>query len=1139
MFVKPLYRCIGWCVLWLCSLGGLYGQSSSVLSEGTWYKLSVSARGIYAINAAWLQSAGFSPTAIDPRRVQLYGWYESGMLPQANANEVPTDLVEQPTYMIGGEDGRWDEQDMMIFYGRGKDQYEYDSQKGIYRYEGNIFTDEIYYFLRIDGVASRPISEVSNLTTPPSAVLTDYDVWHVHEEEKVNLLNSGRQWFGTYFSNASPTHTYSVPFAVPAGGNVRILSNTMGSSAQGSCQFTLYVEDTPIGTHTHSPISLIPYSQIGYNDTQVFAFTANGLDAGGWKLRYEFSGAKSATGYHDYFFAQAVVPLRYPEGVFFFRNQKARSGKPMRYEVTLANSATDLWVLTPTEPKRQGHVRQNQNISFVAATDTITEYVLFNRATLPQPKGLGAVPNQNLHGQEVPHLLIVTAEPFLADAQRLAAFRREYDQMEVVVAKLQDVYHEFSAAVPDFTAIRNYARYLYRLRPDKFKYLLLIGDATYDYKNTDAKKSNYVPTYQSRESLLPTATYCSDDYYGFLEEHEGVWGERPLEEHTLDIGIGRLPVRTPAQAEVVVNKIIRYATASPLGAWRTRLYFVADDGDHNLHHEDTQTLVNYLDTAYAAYASIPFYLDDYPQDYTSLGQHSPVAEAALHERIHQGAFVINFSGHGNPSEWTAESILNSEGIATWKNIDRLPLFVTATCEFGRYDIAERASAGEALLYHPDGGGIALLTTARPVYADANFVIDSAFTRALFPLTKEKKRPRLGDIMRRTKNGALFGVGNRSFTLLGDPSLQLLYPKHQLRITHLNGTPVDTFTDTLRALDKVHITGVAENIHGEFLADYQAEALLSVYDKPVWLKTLGDQNEAFVYPSRSSLLFRGKVSVQDGRFSAQYIMPRSISYRKGRFVMRLYAQSASRAEADAQGARANLYLSGTNPHPPVDKTPPQINAYLNTASFQNGNQIDPLPTLYIELSDENGIKLTDTGLGRAIGFILDNEKKVALSEYYVAELDTYVRGHIVYQLPNALHVGRHEIQIEAWDTYDNKATYHMEFEVTAYTKVKLSEVSLYPNPIRTAAHLYCAFRHDKYDHTLRVTLTLYTAFGESVGSRSWRVSGTHGYVSGLSWNFCQEINPCVREGAYLYRLEVQDEQIPNAYGHTSGQLIIRE
>ena len=215
----------------------------------------------------------------------------------------------------------------------------------------------------------------------------------------------------------------------------------------------------------------------------------------------------------------------------------------LQYQVSTERAPSALWELShAAEPQQLSFSQEGSTLSFLYQNedpDRLPEFALFSDSDVQRPHYFRAVANQS--PPQRADMLIVSAESLLSEARRLAEFHREHDGMQVEVISTQQLYLEASAGRPDPTAIRNYTHRLYST--GQLKHLLLFGAASFDYKQILERTATHVPTYQSESSLNPTTTYGSDDYFGFLEQSEGRWLESPAEDHTIDIGIGRLPAR--------------------------------------------------------------------------------------------------------------------------------------------------------------------------------------------------------------------------------------------------------------------------------------------------------------------------------------------------------------------------------------------------------------------------------------------------------------------------------------------------------------------------------------------------------------------------------------------------------------------
>ena len=1114
------------CLL-LCTILWLQAQNStSLLSTGKWFRIATTEKGIYKVDVSILQQAGIDPTGIDPREVQIYG-QPGGMLPQSLSVPYPQSLQPHDSYLEHNGNDQWESNEFLLFYAESPDSYTYSSTDQLYYYQKNLYSDTLYYFLALKGEKGSRISTATSPNNTPSAIIQQFDAYYAYEKEKRNLLRSGRKWYGEELSSTNPQLSFEVPIRPVVGTEIVVHSEAVGRCTS-SCELEIRLDENLLGSHNFSPIREGLYERIGWHDSQTLRQSASSS----LSLQYAFGGGDTRSeAYLDHFFVQLKAQLTYDtQGPLFFRHSRASSEDLLSYEVSTSRTPFALWeVSNAARIEKLPFQLQESRLSFLYQnrSDTLPEFVLFSMEDTRSPHYIRSVVNQSPSSEA--ELLIVSAEELISQAERLATLHREEDGMKVEVISTRQLYLEASSGRSDPSAIRNYVARLYR--KGDLKYLLLFGAATFDYKGILNKTRTQVPVYQSRSSLDPITTYASDDYFGFLEESEGSWKESPPEDHSMDIGVGRLPARSLREATIMVDKITYYLReASTLGDWRQKIYFVADDGDNNLHHNDIEKISAHIDNLAPTFQARKLYLDNYPQVQEGARQSSPAASSALDKIVHEGTLVVNFSGHGNTSVWTAESLLSESQIKRWRNLDRLPLFITATCDFGRHDDPLFPSSGELILKHPTGGGIALLSTARPVRSDANFKLNNALIQALFDRSSGDY-PRLGDIQRNTKNNSLLGVGNRSFTLLGDPALRLNYPKHQVHITKINDTALDLFTDTLQAGSKVTLEGEVRNQEDELLSNYKGRLNIIVYDKSSSVRTLGDENPPFSYMRRNSLLFQGSVSVKEGLFRAIYLIPQSISYRKGKGSMFFYLRPEEGTE-DAAGGLSEIYVGGPVATTEVDKEGPNVEAYFNEKLLTDGLRVGPQPELRLTLSDPQGIKLSHSGLSKNLSVTIDNQSPVLLSYLYRSNLDSYQEGEIHYTI-GKLSDGKHRIHIQAWDNYDNLTEYIKYFYTSTDTPIDLSYVTTYPNPSR--GRTFFSFAHDKGNHSLWINLRIIDLEGRHVVKKNWLTFGTsNSKVVTLAWDLINEAH--LRVGTYVYQLDVLDQE-DGTRGRAVGKLIV--
>ena len=444
-------------------------------------------------------------------------------------------------------------------------------------------------------------------------------------------------------------------------------------------------------------------------------------------------------------------------------------------------------------------------------------HLLPGNALIPLIKP-AAIPNQNLHSSEPADMIIVTHPLFRAYAEKLADIHLNNSGLISQVVTPEQVYNEFSGGIPDIAAIRNFVRMKYQKQKGSnhpLKYLLLFGDGSYENKTLPPNNPNFIPTYQSQNSNVIVSSFTSDDFYGLLEDGEGE------ADGTEDIGIGRLPVSDTIQAGIILSKIKRYLDPANMGEWKNVICITADDEDGNTHMSDAEGLASILKDSVPSFNVEKIYLDAFRQTTTVNGQSYPDVNKAINDRINSGCLIFNYIGHGNENGLAHERVVKTEDINSWKNNGKLPLFITATCEFSRFDDIEiniitremtgKTSAGEMVLLNKDGGGIALMSTTRVVYSAPNYFLNRNIFNCAFDRDESGNTLRLGDIIRIAKNNSGSGPNKRNFTLLGDPALKLAYPWHGKVITDsINNVSVSDNIDSLKALSLVTVAGHIED-----------------------------------------------------------------------------------------------------------------------------------------------------------------------------------------------------------------------------------------------------------------------------------------------------------------------------------------
>ncbi len=1113
---------------------------TSQLADGDIYKIAVTKRGVHKIDYNFLKNElGLAPEQVDPRKIQILGM-GGGMLPEANDIERYEDLEPCAIYLKGQEDGSFDPGDYILFYAQAAGVWTYDEEQNFFRFQTNLYDTKNYYFLKI---GSEDGLRIPTQTASPGSYVTDsYDDYAHHEEELFNLLNSpghqgsGRYWFGEYFYIQ---REYNFSFDLSG----RITSDTVffeAKLAARSSTTSSFKVKHGSSVFSSSSINAVNISSVDnqYAETKVlkgfFFSQVNPLDI---TVEYPLNASGSNEGWLDYLTLNARRKLQMNGAQMNFRDKLCRFYPSTSFTLSGAGAGVRVWdVSNPLKPiEYAGSLSANGMSVHVPNNFQIPELVAFDESQdLLQPQAIGKLDNQNLHGISGADMLIIYHKTFRAQAQQLAEFRRDQGlQVELVDVEL--IFNEFSSGRQDPTAIRDFVRMLYQRDP-QFRYLLLFGDSSFDFRDIAGLGSHFVPTYETGNSLHPIYSYPSDDYYALLDENEGgnLFGG-------LDIAIGRLPVQNAQQAQDVVDKIIHYESSpQALGDWRQRALFIADDEDSGIHMRDCDSIANKVLELFPFLNTDKLYVDAYEQVATSFGQRVPSLEKALNDRIFQGVLTVTYLGHGGWRGWAQERILQTPQITSWENYDKLPLFITATCSFAGFDDPQNTTAGELILFTPRGGGSALFTTVRPVFASQNETLTRAAMISLYQRPDGLARP-LGMILMDAKNNSgASGTNSRKFLLLGDPAMRLALPAYQVLTTSINGQGISLEADTLSALEQITISGEVHDLNGNLLNDFNGVLYPSVYDKKKTYQTLGQDNTPVRnYTLQKNLLFRGKVSVQNGLFSFSFVAPKDIDYSYGPGKISYYA--ADEKGEDAGGYFEDFIVGGINPNAVNDDQGPEVEVYMNTEDFVFGGLTGPDPILLVKLQDDLGINVVGNSPGHDLTATLDEDDQntYLLNDFYEAELDDPTRGSLRYPLQE-LEAGPHSITIKAWDLANNSAEGYTEFIVADNGEIALKHVLNYPNPFINSTCFQ--FEHNMEGQEMDVQVDIYTISGRLVKSLRQKIYSQSSRLSNencLSWDGTDEFGSPLAKGVYLYKVKVRvnDLELQDLKGESDFEKLV--
>ena len=768
------------------------------------------------------------------------------------------------------------------------------------------------------------------------------------------------------------------------------------------------------------------------------------------------------------------------------------------------------------------------------------------------------IANQDLHadGQADLVIIIPASRTLLKQAQRLKELHESHDGMRVNIVAADQLYNEFSSGTPDANAYRRYLRMLQdraATEADMPKYLLLFGDCVWDNRmlTADCKRfdpDDYLLVYESENSFSETVCYAGDSWMGILAEGAGSDARRELQ----DVGVGRFPVTTVAEAKIMVDKTINYSKNQNGGAWQNTIMFMGDDGNDNIHMKDVDSVANSVGRDYPNFLIKKVMWDAYNRESSATGNTYPEVSKIIRQQQANGALVMDYGGHGNATLISHESVLGLSDFSESRT-SNLPLWVTAACDIMPFD-GVTETIGEAAVLNEKGGAVAFYGTARTVFTSANKYINHAFMKRVLSL-QDGKPIALGEAHRLAQNDVMLGTNryptptredpnktspeqdntenHLQYSLLGDPALSLNLPTAQVVVDEIDGVAVGSGTmPTVKAGSvikmKGHVAGV-EGFNGVVTAtvrDTQEEITCKLNN------TSGDGAEvAFKYLDRTKTLYHGSDSIRNGQFELTFAVPKDINYADGQGMINLYALNTDKT-IRANGS-CDQFIVGGSAEAKNDSVGPSIYCYLNSPSFVDGGNVNSTPYFVAEIKDKDGINAAGSGIGHDLQLVIDGDmaKTYTLNNNFSYDFGTYTSGSTFYSIPE-LEEGPHRLQFRAWDIQNNSSTAVLHFNVVKGLRPQLFNIGVTNNPARTSTTFIIS--HDRMESNMDVVIELFDAAGRQM----WRhaesgVSATGNYT--VDWDLSVDGGRPLQTGVYLYRVKVSSEG--SSYVSKTKKLIV--
>ena len=1086
----------------------------SVLSSGEIYRFALNKTGVHKLTYSDLQSMGVPMGSLNIRTISIYG--NGGFqLPENTSVEVPDDLQEVPVKVVDrNNNGIFDADDYLLFYARGIVEWKMESTSR-FTHTLNIYSDYAYYFVKTGQAPARVVTSLPSVTAAPTHQISSYRYHGLLEEDLISPTGVGRLWFKDAFDAiTSRTYTFSLPEKV-SGSEVE-LTLCLAASSPSYSSFFSYVADG--GVLESAGFS----SGNGQRKTARYRIKPS---SSSFTLTLDYSKpSNTSKGWLDYIEVFADCRLKQTSSQIDFRCP-ASVGEGNVTEYLLETKGTSPVVWDVTDPFNCQEVQTTNNgdgtISFRLPSDKLHEFVSFYGSNLHSVVPLGRVNHQDLHSLEPVDLVIVTHPSFLSAAEQLAQFRRTNDRMRVAVVTTSQVYNEFSSGAQDISAIRNFMKMMYDRYPsDPPRNLLLFGKVSYDFRNRKGVGACFIPNYQASAVFDVDGCLSTDDYFVKLDALEG-----DDNMGTMDAGVGRIPASNASQASAAVRKLMQYASMELLGGtsyngvsnladWRNILTFCADDdADEMGHLFNADRVAENIASVYPVYNIEKIYLDAYKKVSTSQGQRYPEATEALNQRVNKGCLWLTYMGHGGDNGWAHERFLKRSDINSWTNRYCLPIFYAGSCSFGAYDRLSATSPSEDMLFKTDGGAIGVISATRSSYGGTNETFGLRLLQGLMLEDTAGRHLTMGEVFAQAKNRC--GMV-QMYVLFGDPSMTLAFPKGRVLTDSLNGV-TDLQKDTLQALSYVTVSGHVCGSDGLPDRNFNGFVYPTIYDKAATVKTqLNNSNSVEnEFRLQKNILYKGKISVENGSFRFGFLMPKDINYDYGFGKISYYAQGGL---TDANGYDS-LRVGGVCDTLIPDDRGPEIRLFLNDESFVSGGIVGTNPTLLAEIRDDHGVNTAGIGIGHDIVAVLDQNEaeRIVLNDYYECEANSSLSGKIRYLLSD-LPEGVHSLTLRAWDVLNNRSEATISFNVVEQKELALDHVLNYPNPFTTHTSFY--FEHNQINTDIDVCIQVFTVSGRLVRTILHSEYAESFRCGPLEWDGRDDFGGRLAKGTYLYKIRVR-------------------
>lgn len=1056
-----------------------------VTFNGKWINFKVPEDGIYSITYSAIEQALNSISDIDPRSISIFTHKNSGRSKDHSFNQpIEDNLVEIKIKVDGEEDGIFDPDDKIIFYGRGSSGFDINGLD--YKWNQNLYFNSNNYWIYIPNNSFERGRRISFLNQPNDGLLIDYGlVSHHIEPDLINLESSGTEWLWNPISNGN-SHTVLLNLENPKNGvNFSIKSRFRGYSnnesvfSQHNLNFTFgSLNGNQIGTN-------LSWSGSGsriFSDPSIESGLNNGLNIFYIK---NISSDFNSSPYIDYFEIQYGRTLDFSNSYCF---RPPVLGQNIKFSFTGSPSLNSkIWNIT--NPLNPSWISINDdNFCYTSASDSVKLYLFTNEENINEITDLeffGACDFDSLRNNLIQtDYIIIGPRSFKNETFELINHRN------ALYADLEIIYREFSAGNKDPMAIRTFLQWTQEEWQSPYpNYLLLIGDAGYDYRNINGFSNIIVPTIQ----VQATRSYATDDLLS------SIYGNIP------ELATGRFPAKNNNEVSNFVDKVLKIENEPNLGPWRQNITLIADDASrpepthgsistgksHTLNSEQLSNLVPpsiYINK---------LYMIEYPEvsDASAYGVLKPEATEALFNYLNYGTAIISYIGHGSPTQLAQEKLLElSRGdLNQIQTGTKLPLWIVGTCSFGHFDDPLTESFSEELIRSKINAASMVISTSRPITVSGNERYTSELFETIFSQNKPSDKG-IGILLQSIKDGT---SESQYFHLFGDPAMKIPIPKDTLLINNVNPDTLKTLQIGTAYMEQSIIQG---NGNGFIILTDANREVNREYE-------ISSETHDISFKLPGPTLFKGFFSFSGESFDTKIRIPKDINYSNLPSKIAVYVHNQ---EKEALGFIENIVIVGGEETD--DVSGPKITFETSTGKeLSEGDHFYLNEDIIIRFSDPLGINITNEIGHEIIIFDSKNDISSNATNDFFYDINSITEGFINYDTGINKNL---EIIVSVWDNANNPSERKITLTGIESGQLKILNIYNYPNPFLTKTQF--SFEITK---GADIEIDIFSLSGRKI-KRILREDAVAGFQI-IDWNGRDLYGGEIAKGVYLYRIRAKN------------------